>query len=179
MPWWGWLALGAALLGAEIAVQTEFWLATIGAAAMVMGLGLTLIDDPRIWVQWIAFAVLAVAFNLLFRRQLHEKLIGQRARARARARRRVGCGARGDRAGRAGARGAARLHLAGAQRGNRVGRGARARARDGRARNPARSPGLVERRARMETLIGVGVVVALVVFVIFRPRSWCRSRTPT
>jgi inner membrane protein len=77
MPWWGWLALGAVLLGAEIAVQTEFWLATIGAAAMVLGLGLTLIDDPRIWVQWIAFAMLAVAFNLLFRRQLHEKLIGQ------------------------------------------------------------------------------------------------------
>src|SRR5688500_3855137 len=77
MPWWGWLALGAALLGAEIAVQTEFWLATIGAAAMVLGLGLTLIDAPRIWVQWIAFAMLAVAFNLLFRRQLHEKLIGQ------------------------------------------------------------------------------------------------------
>jgi membrane protein implicated in regulation of membrane protease activity len=77
MPWWGWLALGAALLGAEIVVQTEFWLATIGAAAMVLGLGLTLIDDPRIWVQWIAFAAFAVAFNLLFRRRLHEKLIGR------------------------------------------------------------------------------------------------------
>jgi membrane protein implicated in regulation of membrane protease activity len=77
MPWWGWLALGAALLGAEIAVQTEFWLVTIGAAAMVLGIGLTLIDDPRIWIQWIAFAVLAVAFNVLFRRQLHERLIGK------------------------------------------------------------------------------------------------------
>ena len=76
MPWWGWLALGAMLLGAEMAVQTEFWLATIGAAAMVMGIGLTLVDDPRIWVQWIAFAAIAVAFNALFRRRLHERLVG-------------------------------------------------------------------------------------------------------
>ena len=72
MPWWGWLALGAALLGAEIAVQTEFWLATIGAAAMVMGLALTVVAGPPFWLQWLAFAVLAVAFNLLFRRPLHE-----------------------------------------------------------------------------------------------------------
>ena len=25
MPWWGWMALGAALLGAEIAIATDFW----------------------------------------------------------------------------------------------------------------------------------------------------------
>ncbi len=78
MPWWGWLALGAGLLGAEIAIQTEFWLALVGAAAMVMGLVLPLIeDDPRAWVQWIWFAVLAVVFNALFRRRLHEKLVGR------------------------------------------------------------------------------------------------------
>ena len=77
MPWWGWLALGAALLGAEIAVQTEFWLATIGAAAMVLGIALTLVEGPVAWLQWIAFAVLAVAFNLLFRRPLHERLVGR------------------------------------------------------------------------------------------------------
>lgn len=76
MPWWGWLALGAMLLGAEIAVQTDFWLVTIGAAALVIGLVLPLIDDPRVWVQWIAFAVIAVAFNVLFRRRLHDRLIG-------------------------------------------------------------------------------------------------------
>jgi membrane protein implicated in regulation of membrane protease activity len=77
MPWWGWLALGAALLGAEIAVQTEFWLVTIGAAAMVVGLVLTLVDGPAVWVQWLAFAALAVAFVALFRRRLHEKLVGK------------------------------------------------------------------------------------------------------
>lgn len=77
MPWWGWLVFGAALLGAEIAVGTDFWLATVGAAALVMGLALPLIDDPRTWIQWIAFAVLAVAFNALFRRRLHERLVGR------------------------------------------------------------------------------------------------------
>jgi membrane protein implicated in regulation of membrane protease activity len=78
MPWWGWLALGAALLGAEIVVSTDFWLATVGAAALVMGLVLPLIsDDPRAWVQWIWFAALAVLITGLFRRRLHEKLVGR------------------------------------------------------------------------------------------------------
>jgi membrane protein implicated in regulation of membrane protease activity len=78
MPWWGWLALGAALLGAEIVVSTDFWLATVGAAALVMGLVLPLIaDDPRAWVQWIWFAVLAVLITGLFRRRLHERLVGR------------------------------------------------------------------------------------------------------
>src|SRR5262245_56361935 len=77
MPWWGWLALGAVLLGAEIAVQTEFGLFTIGAAAMGLGRALRLVAGPAASLQWIVVAVLAVTFNLLFRRQLHERLIGQ------------------------------------------------------------------------------------------------------
>jgi membrane protein implicated in regulation of membrane protease activity len=78
MPWWGWLALGAALLGAEIVLATDFWLATVGAAAMVMGLALPLIgDDPRAWVQWVWFAALAVLITGLFRRRLHERLVGR------------------------------------------------------------------------------------------------------
>jgi membrane protein implicated in regulation of membrane protease activity len=78
MPWWGWLALGAALLGAEIVLSTDFWLATVGAAAMVMGLALPLIeDDPRAWVQWVWFAALAVLITGLFRRRLHERLVGR------------------------------------------------------------------------------------------------------
>ena len=77
MPWWGWFALGASLLGAEIVVATDFWLATVGAAAMVMGLLLTLIEDPRAWIQWIVFAAFAVVFNALFRRQLHERWVGR------------------------------------------------------------------------------------------------------
>jgi len=77
MPWWGWFALGASLLGAEIMVATDFWLATVGAAAMVIGLLLTLIEAPRAWIQWLEFAALAVAFNALFRRRLHERWVGK------------------------------------------------------------------------------------------------------
>ena len=73
MPWWGWLAIGAALLGAEMVLATDFWLATVGAAAMALGLALTLVDPPRVWVQWILFAALAVLFNAVVRRRIRAK----------------------------------------------------------------------------------------------------------
>src|SRR3989442_12297301 len=77
MAWWAWLVLGAGLLGAETVVTTDFWIATVGAAAMVMGLALTLFAGPRAWIQWIVFAALAVAFNVLFRRRVHERWVGR------------------------------------------------------------------------------------------------------
>jgi len=70
MPWWGWMAFGAMLLGAEVAISTDFWLATVGAAAMTMGLALTLVEAPRAWIQWILFAALAVLFNAVVRRRI-------------------------------------------------------------------------------------------------------------
>jgi membrane protein implicated in regulation of membrane protease activity len=73
MPWWVWLALGALLLGAETVLATDFWLATVGAAALTLGLALTLVDPPRVWVQWILFAALAVLFNAVVRRRLRAK----------------------------------------------------------------------------------------------------------
>jgi membrane protein implicated in regulation of membrane protease activity len=76
MPWWAWLVLGAALLAAEVAISTEFWLALVGAAAMTVGLLLTFGLSPPIWSQWIAFAVLAIGFNVFIRRKLNEKLGG-------------------------------------------------------------------------------------------------------
>ncbi len=76
MPWWAWLVLGAAMLGFEVAISTEFWLALVGAAAMTLGLLLTFGFEPPAAVQWIAFAALAVGYNIFFRRKLHEKLGG-------------------------------------------------------------------------------------------------------
>jgi len=76
MPWWAWLVLGAAMLGLEVAISTEFWLALVGAAALTLGLLLTFGLAPPAAVQWIAFAALAVGFNVFFRRRLHEKLGG-------------------------------------------------------------------------------------------------------
>jgi membrane protein implicated in regulation of membrane protease activity len=73
MPWWEWLAFGALLLGAEIVVATDFWLATVGAAAMTLGLALTVIEVPRSWIQWILFAALAVLFNAVIRRRFRAR----------------------------------------------------------------------------------------------------------
>src|SRR5207237_976992 len=73
MPWWGWFALGAVLLGAETMVATDFWLATVGAAALTLGLALTLVEAPAAWLQWILFAAIAVLFNALVRRRFHAK----------------------------------------------------------------------------------------------------------
>src|SRR5262245_32749779 len=73
MPWWGWFALGAALLGAEIMVATDFWLATVGAAALTVGLAWTVLEPPRAWVQWALFAAIAVLFNAVVRRRIRTK----------------------------------------------------------------------------------------------------------
>ena len=40
---------------------------------MAMGLALTLVDPPRVWVQWILFAALAVLFNAVVRRRIRAK----------------------------------------------------------------------------------------------------------
>lgn len=76
MPWWGWIAIGAALLAAEIAIQTEFWLAVLGGAAIVVGLAATLGFEGPIWAQGALFAVLAVSLNVWLRRRLHEQFVG-------------------------------------------------------------------------------------------------------
>lgn len=77
MPWWGWLAVGVALLMVEVLVQTEFWLACLGGAALlVAGLARLGLVDP-VWVQWAAFAGLSVVLAGFVRRQLHEKIVGK------------------------------------------------------------------------------------------------------
>jgi len=66
MPWWGWILVGAILLGSELFVTTEFYLVVFGIAAMTVGLlasGL----DLTVWQQWTAFGVLAVVFLVFFR----------------------------------------------------------------------------------------------------------------
>jgi len=77
MTWWGWMILGAVLLGAELfAVDAQFYLVFLGVAAAIVGLtGLFGIVAPE-WVQWLAFAVLSLVFFLTFRRTLYLKIRG-------------------------------------------------------------------------------------------------------
>lgn len=77
MPWWGWMIVGALLLGSELLiVDAGFYLVFIGIAAAITGLvelaGLGL--EP--WVQWILFSVIALVLMIFFRKKLYAKLRG-------------------------------------------------------------------------------------------------------
>ena len=71
MPWWGWIVVGAALLGAETIVDAQFYLVFFGAAALVTGAlsGLGLVGP--VWLQWTIFGVLSVAGAATFRRRMY------------------------------------------------------------------------------------------------------------
>ena len=68
MPWWGWIVVGAVLLGAELfVIPTDFFLVFLGFAAIVVGLvGLIGIALPE-WGQWATFAVVAAISLVYFR----------------------------------------------------------------------------------------------------------------
>lgn len=77
MTWWAWMILGAVLLGAELfAVDAQFYLVFLGVSAAVVGLaalfGITLPE----WGQWLAFAIISVAFFVTFRKTLYDKIRG-------------------------------------------------------------------------------------------------------
>ena len=75
MQWWAWIAVGAILLGSELAfVDAQFYLVFVGAAALVVGF-LTLGGwSLAIWLQWLIFTVLAVASMVGFRRRIYERM---------------------------------------------------------------------------------------------------------
>jgi len=75
MQWWAWIAIGAILLGSELAfVDAQFYLVFVGAAALVVGF-LDVAGGPlAAWLQWLIFAVLAVGSMVGFRRQIYERL---------------------------------------------------------------------------------------------------------
>ncbi|MDH3373713.1 MAG: NfeD family protein [Gammaproteobacteria bacterium] len=75
MTWWAWMVLGAVLLGAELfAVDAQFYLVFLGVSAAVVGLATLFGIVLPEWGQWLAFAVISLAFFLTFRKALYEKL---------------------------------------------------------------------------------------------------------
>jgi inner membrane protein len=72
MQWWGWLVLGAVLLGAEMFVlDAQFYLVFLGVGAGIVGLvGLAGVSMPE-WAEWLAFAVFAIVTMLAFRRRVY------------------------------------------------------------------------------------------------------------
>ena len=75
MQWWTWFVLGTLLLAIELfAIDAQFFLIFIGAAAIVVGLiGMLGINLP-VWLQWLLFAALAVAAVVTMRKQIYAKL---------------------------------------------------------------------------------------------------------
>ena len=75
MQWWTWFVLGTLLLAIELfAIDAQFFLIFIGAAAIVVGLiGMLGIQLPG-WLQWLLFAALAVAAVVTMRKQIYAKL---------------------------------------------------------------------------------------------------------
>jgi len=77
MPWWGWMIIGALLLGSELlGVDAAFYLVFIGLAAMATGLLELAGADLEPWMQWILFSVISVAFMVIFRKKLYARLRG-------------------------------------------------------------------------------------------------------
>lgn len=83
MPWWGWMVVGALLLGAEIVVPTDFWLVFIGLAALVVGLVASLAPALSAAGQWGLFGVVAAVSTLYFRRLVRERFPSRPSTARA------------------------------------------------------------------------------------------------
>ena len=73
MIWWQWCVLGALLLGAEIAIDAEFYLVFLGISAIAVGLIGTTLPLP-IWGQWLAFSAISISSLLLFRSRIYNKI---------------------------------------------------------------------------------------------------------
>jgi len=77
MTWWGWMILGAVILGAELfAIDAQFYLVFLGVSAALVGLAEMLGIGMPEWAQWTAFATLSLLAFFTFRKSLYEKIRG-------------------------------------------------------------------------------------------------------
>ena len=75
MQWWAWIAVGAVLLGSELAfVDAQFYLVFVGAAALVVGFLSLTGADLAVWLQWLIFTALAAVSMVGFRRRIYERM---------------------------------------------------------------------------------------------------------
>lgn len=77
MTWWGWMILGAVILGAELfAIDAQFYLVFLGVSAALVGLAEMFGIGMPEWAQWTAFATLSLISFFTFRKALYEKIRG-------------------------------------------------------------------------------------------------------
>jgi membrane protein implicated in regulation of membrane protease activity len=76
MTWWGWIIVGAILLGAELTfVNAQFYLVFVGLAAILVGV-VTASTAIASWAQWALFAVVAIVSMVMFRSRIYHKFRG-------------------------------------------------------------------------------------------------------
>jgi membrane protein implicated in regulation of membrane protease activity len=74
MDWWMWIAGGLALVVAELATPSGFFIIFFGLSALTVGLVTGLEVVGAAWVQWLLFSVLSITYILVFRRRLQDKV---------------------------------------------------------------------------------------------------------
>jgi membrane protein implicated in regulation of membrane protease activity len=74
MEWWMWLAGGLVLMVAELATPSGFFIMFFGLGALTVGIAarVGLIEAP--WAQWLLFTPLSLAYLLLFRGKLQQRV---------------------------------------------------------------------------------------------------------
>jgi membrane protein implicated in regulation of membrane protease activity len=74
MDWWMWIAGGLALVVAELATPSGFFIIFFGLSALTVGLLAGLNMVTAVWAQWLIFTALSVAYVLLFRGRLESRM---------------------------------------------------------------------------------------------------------
>ena len=75
MPWWGWMVIGALLLGAELfVIEAEFYLVFVGVSALLVGALTMAVSGIPLWAHWLIFAGLALASMVQFRQRVYSAL---------------------------------------------------------------------------------------------------------
>jgi membrane protein implicated in regulation of membrane protease activity len=74
MDWWMWLAGGLVLMVAELATPSGFFIMFFGLGALTVGVLSRLGVVDALWAQWLLFTALSLAYLLLFRGKLQQRV---------------------------------------------------------------------------------------------------------
>jgi membrane protein implicated in regulation of membrane protease activity len=73
MDWWMWFAGGLALMVAELATPSGFFIMFFGLGALTVGILARLGVVDASWSQWLLFTLLSLGYLLLFRGKLQAR----------------------------------------------------------------------------------------------------------
>jgi inner membrane protein len=74
MEWWMWLAGGLVLMVIELATPSGFFVMFFGLGALTVGVLSRLGIGGAVWLQWLLFTAVSIAYLLLFRGRLARRL---------------------------------------------------------------------------------------------------------